>query len=92
MSCNHDNEGCNECCLCFRLFSDRTYSPENDGRLRLSKQAVVYKNSKTGRVDNIAASDLTGCFWRRVSLGHGVRLETKSGNAYKYDGFRESVR
>ncbi|XP_041088047.1 FACT complex subunit SSRP1 isoform X2 [Polyodon spathula] len=62
----------------------------NDGRLRLSKQAVVYKNNKTGRVDNIAASELSGCYWRRVSLGHGVRLETKNGNAYKYDGFRES--
>ncbi|MGH0164894.1 UNVERIFIED_CONTAM: hypothetical protein FKN15_047973 [Acipenser sinensis] len=71
--------------ICVFFFS------QNDGRLRLSKQAVVYKNSKTGRVDNIAASDLTGCFWRRVSLGHGVRLETKSGNAYKYDGFRESA-
>ncbi|XP_069047482.1 FACT complex subunit SSRP1 [Lepisosteus oculatus] len=62
----------------------------NDGRLRLSKQAVVYKNSKTGKVDNIPASELTECVWRRVCLGHGVKLLTSTGHIYKYDGFRES--
>lgn len=62
----------------------------NDGRLRLSRQGVIFKNSKTGKVDNIQASELSEGIWRRVALGHGLKLVTKSGLIYKYDGFRET--
>ncbi|KFM13511.1 FACT complex subunit SSRP1, partial [Aptenodytes forsteri] len=64
---------------------------QNDGRLRLSRQGVIFKNSKTGKVDNIQASELAEGVWRRVALGHGLKLLTKNGHVYKYDGFRESV-
>lgn len=64
----------------------------NDGRLRLSRQGIIFKNSKTGKVDNIQAAELTEGIWRRVALGHGLKLLTKNGHVYKYDGFRESVR
>ncbi|KAM4032902.1 FACT complex subunit SSRP1 [Anomaloglossus baeobatrachus] len=62
----------------------------NDGRLRLSKTGVMYKNSKTGKVENIAAADLSEGMWRRVALGHGIKLVTRAGHVYKYDGFREA--
>ncbi|XP_061756065.1 FACT complex subunit SSRP1-like isoform X1 [Nerophis ophidion] len=62
----------------------------NDGRLRFSKQNVVYKSSKTGKVDNIPAGDLSLAQWRRVCLGHGIKLSTSTGHIYKYDGFRDT--
>ncbi|XP_058505810.1 FACT complex subunit SSRP1a [Solea solea] len=62
----------------------------NDGRLRFSKQNVVYKSSKTGKVDSISAGDLNMAQWRRVCLGHGIKLGTSTGNIYKYDGFRDT--
>ncbi|XP_073343288.1 FACT complex subunit SSRP1a isoform X2 [Pagrus major] len=62
----------------------------NDGRLRFSKQNVVYKSSKTGRVDSIPASELNLAQWRRVCLGHGIKLGTSTGHIYKYDGFRDT--
>ncbi|KAG5286491.1 hypothetical protein AALO_G00015420 [Alosa alosa] len=62
----------------------------NDGRLRFSKQTVVYKNSKTGKVDSIAVPELTQAQWRRVCLGNGIKLVTSTGHVYKYDGFRDS--
>ncbi|XP_061786346.1 FACT complex subunit SSRP1a [Nerophis lumbriciformis] len=62
----------------------------NDGRLRFSKQNVVYKSSKTGKVDNIPAGDLSQAQWRRVCLGHGIKLSTSTGHIYKYDGFRDT--
>lgn len=65
---------------------------QNDGRLRLNRQGVIFKNSKTGKVDNIQASELAEGIWRRVALGHGLKLLTKNGHVYKYDGFRETVR
>uniref|UniRef100_A0A667YAI5 FACT complex subunit SSRP1 n=1 Tax=Myripristis murdjan TaxID=586833 RepID=A0A667YAI5_9TELE len=62
----------------------------NDGRLRFSKQNVVYKSSKTGKVDNIPAGELNLAQWRRVCLGHGIKLATSTGHVYKYDGFRDT--
>ncbi|MCJ8733791.1 hypothetical protein PDJAM_G00227710 [Pangasius djambal] len=62
----------------------------NDGRLRFSKQSVVYKSSKTGKVDSIPASDLSLAQWRRVCLGHGIKLATSNGHIYKYDGFKDT--
>ncbi len=41
-------------------------------------------------MDNIQASELAEGVWRRVALGHGLKLLTKNGHVYKYDGFRES--
>uniref|UniRef100_A0A672IT60 FACT complex subunit SSRP1 n=1 Tax=Salarias fasciatus TaxID=181472 RepID=A0A672IT60_SALFA len=63
----------------------------NDGRLRFSKQNVVYKSSKTGKVDSIPAGELSLAQWRRVCLGHGIKLGTSAGHIYKYDGFRDTV-
>ncbi|KAM4808926.1 FACT complex subunit SSRP1 [Rhinophrynus dorsalis] len=62
----------------------------NDGRLKLSRAGLMYKNSKTGKVDNIAAADLAEGVWRRVALGYGIKLLTRTGHVYKYDGFRET--
>uniref|UniRef100_A0A3B5B5Y3 FACT complex subunit SSRP1 n=1 Tax=Stegastes partitus TaxID=144197 RepID=A0A3B5B5Y3_9TELE len=62
----------------------------NDGRLRFSKQNVVYKSSKTGKVDSIPAGELNMAQWRRVCLGHGIKLGTSTGHIYKYDGFRDT--
>lgn len=66
-------------------------SLQNDGRIRFSKQTVVYKNSKTGKVDSIPVPELTQAQWRRVCLGHGIKLCTGTGNIYKYDGFKDTV-
>lgn len=66
-------------------------SLQNDGRLRFSKQNVVYKNNKTGKVDSIPAGELNLAQWRRVCLGHGIKLGTSTGHVYKYDGFRDTV-
>uniref|UniRef100_A0A3P8SVW9 FACT complex subunit SSRP1 n=1 Tax=Amphiprion percula TaxID=161767 RepID=A0A3P8SVW9_AMPPE len=62
----------------------------NDGRLRFSKQNVVYKSSKTGKVDSIPAGELNMAQWRRVCLGHGIKLGTSTGHIYQYDGFRDT--
>uniref|UniRef100_A0A6I8Q3F5 FACT complex subunit SSRP1 n=1 Tax=Xenopus tropicalis TaxID=8364 RepID=A0A6I8Q3F5_XENTR len=62
----------------------------NDGRLRLSRAGLMYKNNKTGKVENISAADIAEVVWRRVALGHGIKLLTNGGHVYKYDGFRDT--
>uniref|UniRef100_A0A8C5QNY7 FACT complex subunit SSRP1 n=1 Tax=Leptobrachium leishanense TaxID=445787 RepID=A0A8C5QNY7_9ANUR len=51
---------------------------------------LLFKTSFTGKVENIAAADLTEGIWRRVALGYGIKLLTRAGHVYKYDGFREA--
>lgn len=80
------------CYTLYLVLNPGLYFGQNDGRLRLSRQGIIFKNSKTGKVDNIQAGELTEGIWRRVALGHGLKLLTKNGHVYKYDGFRESVR
>ncbi|XP_063046680.1 FACT complex subunit SSRP1a [Engraulis encrasicolus] len=62
----------------------------SDGRLRFGKQSIVYKSSKTGKVDTIPVPDLSHAQWRRVCLGHGIKLATSTGHVFKYDGFKDS--
>uniref|UniRef100_A0A8B9X9Y8 FACT complex subunit SSRP1/POB3 N-terminal PH domain-containing protein n=1 Tax=Bos mutus grunniens TaxID=30521 RepID=A0A8B9X9Y8_BOSMU len=59
-------------------------------RLRLNRQGINFKNSKTGNVDNIQAGELTEGIWPWVALGHGLKLLMRNGHVYKYDGFGES--
>ncbi|EHB16849.1 FACT complex subunit SSRP1 [Heterocephalus glaber] len=62
----------------------------NNGHLRLSRQGIILKNSKTGKVDSVQAGELTKDIWQQVALGHGLKLLTKNGHVYKYDRFWES--
>ncbi|XP_041029977.1 FACT complex subunit SSRP1-like [Carcharodon carcharias] len=60
-----------------------------DGRLRLSRQSIVFKNNKTGKVDSVQAADVSEGVWRRVARGYGIKLQLRNGNLCKFDGFRE---
>lgn len=42
-------------------------------------------------MDSIPAGELNLAQWRRVCLGHGIKLGTSAGHIYKYDGFRDTV-
>uniref|UniRef100_UPI00358EAF68 FACT complex subunit SSRP1 isoform X1 n=2 Tax=Myxine glutinosa TaxID=7769 RepID=UPI00358EAF68 len=61
----------------------------NEGRLKLSGQSVLFKSSRTGRVENVPGADLAAGTWRRVARGHGLLLRTRSGVVHKFDGFKE---
>lgn len=61
-----------------------------DGRLRLSRQSIVFKNSKTGKVESVQGGDVREGIWRKVARGYGLRLLLHNGSMHKYDGFREA--
>ena len=61
----------------------------NDSRLRLNRQGINFKNSKTGNVDNIQAGELTEGIWPWIALSHGLKMLMRNGHVYKYDSFGE---
>nr|XP_002734443.1 PREDICTED: FACT complex subunit SSRP1-like [Saccoglossus kowalevskii] len=61
----------------------------NGGRLKLSKQGVVFKNKKTGVVEQVQATDMEKTKWLRAARGHELKLVMKNGSIFRYDGFKE---
>ncbi|XP_033119362.1 FACT complex subunit SSRP1-like isoform X2 [Anneissia japonica] len=62
----------------------------NDGRLKLSRQGVVFKNNKTGKIEQVQATDLEVASWIQVARGHELKLFQKNGTVFKFDGFKET--
>lgn len=60
------------------------------GRLKLSDQNISFKNNRTGKVDQLVASDLELCNWQKLVGTWGLRLFLKNGSLHRYTGFKES--
>jgi structure-specific recognition protein 1 len=63
----------------------------NPGRLRLQKDKVVFKLTKTGKVEQIGAGDIHSCHWMKVAQGYELKLMLSNGLVHKFAGFRETV-
>ncbi|XP_070571797.1 FACT complex subunit SSRP1-like [Ptychodera flava] len=61
----------------------------NGGRLKLHKQGVVFKNNRTGKVEQVHVEDLDKTKWLRAARGHELKLFMKNGTIFRYDGFKE---
>lgn len=64
---------------------------QNSGRLKLQSNMIVFKNLKTGKVDQLQASDMSATKFMPRAQGHCLKIVTKSGLVHKFDGFRETV-
>nr|SVE74077.1 EOG090X02Z1 [Daphnia barbata] len=60
------------------------------GRLKLTDQSIVFKNSKTGKVEQISSSDIDLVNWQRLAGAWGLRIFLKSGALHRYGGFKDS--
>lgn len=63
---------------------------QNPGRFKATASGIVFKNSKTGKVDNINGSDINTAHWQRLASQYGVRVITKNGGLYRFGGFGEN--
>lgn len=76
--------------LDFHDIAQESKGAMNGGRLKLSKQGITFKNSKTGKVDQVHAEDVEKTNWLRVARGYELKLYTNNGGIYKYDGFKDA--
>ncbi|RWS09443.1 FACT complex subunit SSRP1-like protein [Dinothrombium tinctorium] len=61
----------------------------NGGRLKVTSQGIIFKNNKTGKVEQIPGADIENLNWQRMSNGFGLRVVSKS-NLWRFVGFVES--
>lgn len=75
--------------LVFSYYSFHSF--QTPGRLKLTDQSIVFKNSKTGKVEQISSSDIELVNWQRLAGAWGLRVFLKSGALHRYGGFKDSV-
>ena len=78
----------------FKLFIIKfvNISLQNGGKLKLHKNGVVFKNNKTGKLEQLNSSDLASVKWMKVAFGYEVKFILNSGTQFKFEGFKESVK
>ncbi|XP_065345352.1 FACT complex subunit Ssrp1 isoform X2 [Cloeon dipterum] len=59
------------------------------GKLKFTDQHIIFKNSKTGKVEQISGSDVEVANWQKHVGCWGIRLFLKNGNLHRFIGFRE---
>lgn len=60
------------------------------GRLKFTEQNIVFKNVKTGKVEQLTSSDIEFVNWQKLVGTCGIRIFLKNGNLHRYTGFNES--
>ncbi|XP_025092777.1 FACT complex subunit SSRP1-like [Pomacea canaliculata] len=62
----------------------------NPGRLKLQRNSVIFKNNKTGKVDQFQSSDVDKAQWLKRARGNCLKLVLNNGGVHRYDGFKET--
>ncbi|XP_017120399.1 FACT complex subunit Ssrp1 [Drosophila elegans] len=62
----------------------------SSGRLKLTDQNIIFKNTKTGKVEQISADDIDLINSQKFVGTWGLRVFTKSGLLHRFSGFRDS--
>lgn len=62
----------------------------NPGRLKLQSSNVIFKNTKTGKVDQFQSGDLEKVQWLKRARGFCLKIMLNNGTIHRYDGFKET--
>ncbi|KAJ0176496.1 hypothetical protein K1T71_007675 [Dendrolimus kikuchii] len=59
------------------------------GRLKMTDQNIIFKNSKTGKVEQISANDIELVNFQKFIGSWGLRVFMKNGTLHRYGGFKD---
>lgn len=57
----------------------------------MTDQNIIFKNSKTGKVEQITANDIELVNFQKFVGSWGLRIFLKNGTLHRYGGFKEGV-
>ncbi|CAG0899999.1 unnamed protein product [Darwinula stevensoni] len=61
-----------------------------EGKLKMTDQAIIFKNGKTGKVDHITMNEIDLLNWQRLAGNWGLRVFLKNGHLHRFGGFKET--
>ncbi|XP_012256415.2 FACT complex subunit Ssrp1 [Athalia rosae] len=76
----------------FLEFSDVTAEVKgvmSPGKLKMTDQHLIFKNQKTGKVEQISASDMEMVNYQKFVGTWGLRIFLKNGTLHRFQGFKE---
>ena len=73
------------------LFSS-VHGLQEIGKLRIQGDGVIFKSTSTDKVSQVKHSEIDTLEWMRAARGFGVKVMSREGHMFKFDGFKESVR
>ncbi|XP_008482612.1 FACT complex subunit Ssrp1 [Diaphorina citri] len=60
------------------------------GKLKITDQNIVFKNKKTGKVEQINGPDLDFVNWQKLVGTWALRIFLKNGSLHRFAGFKET--
>lgn len=57
----------------------------------MTDQNIIFKNSKTGKVEQLSASDIELVNFQKFVGSWGLRIFLKNGTLHRYGGFKDGV-
>lgn len=57
----------------------------------MTDQFVIFKNNKTGKVEQIIGNDIETVNWQKFVGNCGIRIFLKNGALHRFAGFKENV-
>lgn len=57
----------------------------------MTDQNIIFKNSKTGKVEQISANDIELVNFQKFIGSWGLRIFMKNGTLHRYGGFKDGV-
>lgn len=64
---------------------------QTPGKLKLTDQHLIFKNQKTGKVEQIPSGDMDMVSYLKFVNTWGLRIFLKNGTLYRFRGFKEGV-
>ncbi|XP_071178857.1 FACT complex subunit SSRP1-like [Mytilus edulis] len=61
----------------------------NPGRLKLQSNSVIFKNNKTGKVEQFTGMEVNTSEWLKRARGHCLKFRLNNGNVHRFDGFKD---
>ncbi|KJH49060.1 structure-specific recognition protein [Dictyocaulus viviparus] len=62
----------------------------NQGRVKLAESMIQFKNEKTGKLNSVNTSELSGLNWQRLGNRPGIKLRFTDGKKIRFGGFKDS--
>lgn len=74
--------------LHFYYFINKFPLQQTSGRLKMTDQNIIFKNNKTGKVEQINGSDMELVNFQRFVGSFGLRIFMKNGTLHRYIGLK----
>lgn len=63
---------------------------QTSGKIKMTDHNIIFKNNKTGKVDQVQAADMELVNFQNIAGSVGIRIFLKNGTLHRFCGFRDS--